>query len=440
MIMVERPGNNPQIRNSGYLIVVIALVTAFFSLSTPAHSQDLYAVSGILVDETAANEVEAKQIGIRQAKRQAFQTLIDRLTLPPGTVSTEYTDPSSTGGQTGLNSPNTSPDASPAPLSHPPIAVPDDDRLEFMLRDVSFQDERFGGGRYLATMTIRFQSAAVNQFLQRNGAAYLAEPSRRTVILPIYRDAGGDQLWSEFNPWLEAWGGLDGGGLIVPFTVPLGDLADITAIDVDRALAIDGPSINAIAARYGAGAVVIVLAAHSADGGILVEISSYGTGWPPAPELLVIGRDDILAGLPPDEASGDATAAAPTAAPTTDDAAGDPLAAYPPVQVLEVAARKTVTALETRWKRANILRFDQQAATLNAHVTLTGIQDWLLIQQALNAAAPIKTWRLSLLAVDHAEVEIDHIGDTTRLNQALSRAAVQLSPNPTGDGWVLSRR
>lgn len=391
--------SRPQIQT---VLFALALIVAG---GASASAQGLYTVTGIEVDETAATEVAAKEQGIAVAKRAAFAEILRRLTPDPATyVATANGDA----------------DASAAPPV-PPV-VPEDERLEFMIRDLSFQDEKFGGGRYIADMTVRYQPQAVNQYLQRSGTPYLAGPSPTAVILPIFRDAQGVMLWSDTNPWLDAWWSLDGAGTIVPYAVPLGDLSDISAIDVDRAISVDAAGINAIAARYNAGAVLIPLATLSPDGAsVLVELSTFGAGWPSGPQLLTFGSPELSAEI--------ATVTPENAAPDADAAR------------LRAAARLTLAAMEARWKIANILRFDQDAETLVARVQLARFEDWLAARSALDAAAPIKTWRLIELSTMTAVVSIDYVGDVARLGQALSRASYTLGQDPEqADTFIMSRR
>lgn len=390
-----------------------------------ARAQDLYEITDIAVDETAGNEVEAKQIGVVNAKRAAFARLLERLTLPPSLSSVEPAIPAEAGVEAAPTvPPETDPAANPsaAPVGLPPI--PEDDRLEFMIRDVSFVEEKFGGGRYLANLTVRFQAAAVNQYLQRSGTAYLGSPSPLAVILPVYRDANGDQLWSETNPWLDAWWRLDGKGTVVPYTVPLGDLTDIGAVDAQRAVAVDAPSINAIAAQYGAGAVMMPIASLTPDGGVQIALSTFGAGWPRDPAVLLFSQADL-------------TVKAIELLAKEEDPTLDPNALD---SQLYAAAALTLSALESRWKAENILRFDQEAASIVAAVDLANLQDWLAVKAALDRTAPIKAWRLSELSVAKAIVEIDYIGDESRLNRELARVALALVPGEEGQAWTLVRR
>lgn len=377
--------------------MVCAVILACIGGSIPVNAQGLYTVSDVVVDERASSEVEAKRIGVLQAKRDAFRAVVDRLTEP------------------GNGGPVFDPATGTVVPAAPVAETPDDERLEFMIRDMSFKDEKFGGGRYLATLTIRFNPEEINRYLQRSGMAYIGSGSPLAVILPVYRDGTGDRLWSDGNPWLDAWSRLESGGTVVPYTVPLGDLMDIGAIDAARAVALDATSINAIAARYSAGAVIIPIASPAEGGGLLVEVSTFGVGWPAEPELLRLTPDHL------DKAESAA-----------DDAKG---------ARFQVAAGLVLEALEKRWKSANILRFDQGGETLRARVQVTGLEDWLSVRTALDTVAPITNWRLAVLAMDHAILDIDYVGDTARLNQALSRVSMGLVEDGGRPGtWTISRR
>ena len=393
-----------------------------------AGAQDLYAVSGLMVDERAESEVAAKQAGIVKAKRKAFRDVLHRLTqrieIRPGADSVAETPSAADGIPVEGNAAMTG-SATPEGA----VTMPDGEHLERLIRDVSFQNEKFGGGHYLAEMTVRFQPEAVNRYLQRNGIAYLGAPSPLAVILPIFRQNGTDLLWTDTNPWLDAWSRLETGGTVVPFMVPLGDLSDLSIIDATRAMAVDSSGINGIAARYNAGAVAIPVAAFAADGAMLIELSTFGAGWPTRPELLRYPREMLAARAEALRAS--------EAPPKKGPHSGSTL--------LHAAASLTLEALEARWKRGNVLRFDQEAETLIARVGLTDLSDWLSVRDSLDSVASIRAWRLSELTIAHAVVEIDYVGDTAQLSRALARQAMVLIsgkevPGEKGDIWLLTRR
>ena len=391
------------------------LATLFFSaLAVPSltTAQDLYAIDTIMVDETAASEVEAKDIGIAKAKQEAFTQLINRLTEVGMAGAVDEQGP--------IEEPTSEPAPAPAlpdgavvTPAPQPITMPDPERLEFLIRDMAIANERFGGGRYLADVSVRFQANEVNRFLQRSQAAYLSSPSPRAVILPLFADAtGAVMLWDETNPWLDAWLRTDGRRPVVPYTVPLGDLSDIGAIDAARLVAVDAAAINAIAARHRAGAVVIPLASLDPTGNIEVEITTYGTGWPAEPERLRLMARELtpLAGaLYEEDTSVSGTELGPQ---------------------LHAAAIEITKLLDRRWKAANMLRFDEEATSLVARAPLTGLNDWLSVRSSLDSISAITEWRLAELNTDYAMVSINYVGDEVRLSQAFARLNLSLLADP----------
>lgn len=424
--MAERPELQQYKRLATSAVASIFLAFAVSVLPDGASAQDLYAVSDIEVDESADSEVAAKQAGIAKAKRDAFRSVLRRLTLP-GAIAGDAAAAPATSASEGIPVDGTTAMADPA-SPQGQVALPDAERLEFLIRDVSFQEEKFGGGRYLATMTVRFHPQEVNRYLQRSGVAYLGAPSPLAVVLPIFRQDGSDILWSDANPWLDAWWRVEREGVVVPYTVPLGDLSDIAAIDAARAVAVDPAGINGIAARYNAGAVVIPIATFGEGDRVLVELATFGAGWPGQPELLTFSREALTARA---DALRD-----PDAPPPADESE-----LYAEPVLLHAAASLVLDALDSRWKQANILRFDQDAETLTARIGLRGgLSDWLSLKGALNSIAPIKTWRLAELATGHAVVEIDYVGGTDRLNQALARRSMTLVPGEEGEDWQMLRR
>jgi len=109
--------------------------------------------------------------------------------------------------------------------------------------------------------------------------------------------------------------------------------------------------------------------------------------------------------------------------------------------VLLGASSLILDALDQRWKRENILRFDQDTESLSAEVNLRNLEDWLSVRSVLNTVPPIREWRLLELTTTKAVLDIDYVGDTTRLTQSFARSAISLVPGDDGpeDRWMLLR-
>lgn len=371
------------------MLVLFAFAGVVFAVNI-AVAQDVFAVQGIEVDETAGNDADAKKQGVAVGKRVAFARLMARLLVPEdlGRV--------------------------------PEIS---DERLEFMLRDVAIEEEKFGGGRYLGTLSVRFGPDAVREFLRRAKLAFAETPSRPMVVLPIARGPSGDVLFQDTNPWLDAWASLPPRDGLVRFIPPLGDLADMAAVDAARAVAGDIPSLSAIARRYDVGAVLVaILTLRLGTDDVeqaTVTLTAYGPGWD--------GRSfsGEYSDIPPVSETPDAFEASEDLTPRQ--------------KFLIRTAGNVADALELAWKRENLLRFDLGSQSLSVVAPISGLSDWLLVRQGLMSAAPISDVTLSSLALDEAKAEITFVGQPDRLATALAQKGLAFAPSEDGAYWTVTR-
>ena len=126
-----------------------------------------------------------------------------------------------------------------------------------MVQDFSVAGERTSSVRYLADLTFRFRPSAVRSYLQQQGVAFAETRSKPVLVVPIYGAAGQAVLWEEPNPWRATWATREPDDGLVPLSVPLGDLNDVSSIDAEQALDGDRARLSALARRYGAEDVLI---------------------------------------------------------------------------------------------------------------------------------------------------------------------------------------
>lgn len=373
---------------------------------------DVYTVSRVAVDATGADEVSAKQAGVAGAKQEAFATLFERLTVAR--------------------------DADRLPQLSP-------DRLEFLIRDVSFDAEKFGGGRYLAELTIRFQPDAVRALLRREGVAYAETEARPLVVVPVWRALGGAAvLWSGPNPWLDAWMAAPPPEGLAPLIAPLGDLGDIAAIDVEAALARDQAALAALAAQHGAGGAAVAVAEPAPDGAsVTVAIDVAAPGWSPV---------SVVTSFPPEppasavgEPVGPSDSADTAGAPDSADTAGAPDSeaaggeADPETALYRAAVDGVADLLEEAWTRDNLLRFDLGATVLTLSAPLTGIDDLVAVRRGLEASAPVKRVALARTTIREAAFEVEYVGDIYQFQNALLQNGLTLSLTEDASAWSLRR-
>lgn len=351
-----------RVLRTGVLLVLAMLCVAV----GPAVAQgvgDAFTVKGVEVDVTAPNPQAAKDQALADGQRQAFRLLLERLTQPA-----DHT------------------------------RLPKADGTQYV-RDFSVDHERSSATRYIATLTVRFNAAAVKKLLQGAGIAYAEPRSRAIVVVPVYK-AGADQavLWDDPNPWRAAWASLDGG--LVPLVVPPGDLGDVQAISTEQALAGSSEAMQALGTRWRS-PDVLVAAASLAPNGRDIDVALHANPGTPKP------FDTLSYRL----------------------AEGEGLDA-----MLLRAARDISRAIDTVHKQPNLLQFDR-AGSLSTLVPLAGIEDWLMVRDRLGRVPQVRRWELVSLSRSEAALVLHIVGEQEAVIGALANAGLRLE---WGDGfWTM---
>lgn len=282
--------------------------------------------------------------------------------------------------------------------------LPKADALAYV-RDYTIDQERSSSTRYLATLTVRFNPSAVKKLLREAGISFTDARTRPVVVIPLLRMADRSLLWDDpnagpTNPWRAAWAGLDGGGL-VPLAVPAGDAVDQQTLTAEQAAAGDVVRLAAEGARWHTSDVLTVAGTLSADGRRL-EVT--------------------LSGLPGTPRPFDSVAYDLKAGETAD-------------QLMSRAARDIARAVDTGYKQANALNFDQ-STTLSAIVPLAGLDDWLAVRDRLSRVPQVRSFEVVSLSRAEAALVLHVVGDQDKMRTALANAGLSLD---WGDGYWTMR-
>src|SRR5882724_829159 len=119
---------------STILVVLLTAVTG--GASAQIASGNSYTIGGVDVDVTAADAIQARQQGIREAQRKAVSLLVERMVAPEDRAR---------------------------------VPQVDNARLEGMIRGVEFARERSSANRYIATLNVVFSAEPVNAWLREGG-------------------------------------------------------------------------------------------------------------------------------------------------------------------------------------------------------------------------------------------------------------------------------
>jgi Uncharacterized protein conserved in bacteria (DUF2066) len=336
------------------LTVLLAfLATAPFSARAQG-ALDTFTVRDVDVDVTAPNVTAAKNQAIADGQRQAFQMLLERLT---------------------------------SPADH--ARLPKVDGANFV-RDFAIEQERSSATRYLATLTVRFNPAAIRKLLRDSNLSFTETRARAIVVVPVLKAQGKLVLWEDPNPWRTAWTALNGGGL-VPLVVPPGDVADIQTITAEQALAVDVEKLTAEGARWHSGDVLVAAAALSADGRHL-DVSL--TGLPGTPKPFETVAYDLQSGETAD-------------------------------QMMGRAARDLGHALDAGYKQTTMLQYDKSEA-LSTIVPLSGLDDWLAVRDRLGRIPQVRSYEVVSLSRAEAALVVHVAGDPEKARNAMADAGLRL--------------
>lgn len=331
---------------------VLGLALLFFATGNAARAADVFTITGISIDATAETATLARNAAVAEGERRALEILLRRLALQE--------------------------DWSLLPAVDAAMA-------EGMVRSFQVANEKRSATRYLATLSVRFQPAAVRNIFTARSIPYSESRERTAVIVPILTDETGDRLWDEGNAWTSAWAGTDLDNILTPMVAPLGDIGDMTTLSVEQALGGDRPALSNLATRYGADRVMVAHAqTGDTPGSLRVRVVTYPVG----------------------DGSAKTWSGSESNAPSLQTAA------------YRLAGR-FVDATQAEWKRASTVRFAERAV-LSASVAYESIGEWQTIRNRLNQIPLIQDVTIVAISTEGAQVELDYVGgiDTLELNMA----------------------
>ncbi len=348
--------------------LVMALQTPF----TTAAMADVFEVQGVPVDVTAETAAKARGQALARGQDEAFRRLLERLTL------------------------NEDAERLPEPGS---LEV-----TEFV-SDFSVSGEKTSSVRYLAKMNVRFKPAPVRDLLRSQGIRFAETTSKPVLVLPVLQSASGAQLWEDGNTWRRAWNLRQAGEGLVPLALPLADLADISAVNVDQAVRGDVDRLTGLAVRYNAGDTIVSFARLGlAPGstGRRVEISStrFSARHDPMTDLVSFNQQ-----------TGESEEA-----------------------LLVRAADAVASRLEEDWKIENLLVHDGQGVSA-VTVPISSLKDWLDVKRRLGAVSVVRSLDLVLISLDEVRINLHYVGAPEQLQTALGQADLALVRED--EEWVL---
>jgi hypothetical protein len=197
----------------------------------PARGQDLYTVSGVHVDASAASSSEALNVAIEQGRPKAWQILYRRLTREEDWARQPALDPTT---------------------------------LVRLSRGYVPMNERRSTTRYVADVTYEFNPEAVSRVLRDANIAFTQAASHRILLVPMSPGYNN-------GPWAQAFMAPSLRDPLVPFSLPAPS-DDLSQLDFDNA---SWDDVSQAAGHVSATEAALVQFVY-ADGKVTVNIRRLG--------------------------------------------------------------------------------------------------------------------------------------------------------------------
>jgi hypothetical protein len=205
---------------------VLAAAAGFGGATAQVASGNTYSIGGIDVDVTAADAIQARNQGIREAERRAVKLLVERMVAPEDRAR---------------------------------VPALDDRRLDSLVRGVEFAKERTASNHYVATLNVVFSAEPVNAWLGEVGVHVVETVARRALVVPLWKDRNGVEPLDDRNAWRDAWAALDTSASAVPLTVVRGDQLDQNELSVEEAFVGDVSALSRLNERYHSPTIIVAI-------------------------------------------------------------------------------------------------------------------------------------------------------------------------------------
>ncbi|MGI9481859.1 MAG: DUF2066 domain-containing protein [Hyphomicrobiales bacterium] len=348
---------------------VVACAAFLMCAGAPKLLADVWTVSGVEVDVTAENAPQAKVIAIGEAQIIAFRRLVDRVVPTKSSARLKKLKPETIGR---------------------------------LMAGLSIEEERVAPKRYIAKLSIRFLQNKTKSLFSQYGARFAEQQSEPVLLIPVWLDPDGADMWGKENPWRMGWDALDLKNALVPAILPVGDETDQAAITAADAVNGNWNKLEALRIRYGAASVIVIAAEPKSDislRGVMFGSSPVGNV---AYDQTFSGEDLETAGV--------------------------------------AAARAFNLAVQDRWKNENLVTYRQSSETASANVLklavpLRSMAEWNIMRSRIQATTGVGRIDVNSLSARGAVISVAFAGSLNELRNSLYQTGFSLQQ--VGGTWVL---
>jgi hypothetical protein len=269
--------------------------------------------------------------------------------------------------------------------------------LQRLVRNFTVSNERRSTTRYTADITYFFNPAAVARVLRTANIAYAQSTAHRFLLLPM------SPLYARGSQWTNAFVAPRFADALVPFTLPIGDALDASALahlDFNSATWLD---VADVAERvHATEAVLAMVSIETSQRKLQITLKRIGIGAAPMQTTIEVPYYQT------------------------------PYSAFP------TAADATMSAIAEMWKQRSAVDYSQKG-TITVDVRAGSLDQWSAIQAQLATVANITSVRVEAMDIGEARITVGYLGTLDQLREGLAQSNLQIvnsSPDNSGE-WTL---
>ncbi|MBR5130818.1 MAG: DUF2066 domain-containing protein [Alphaproteobacteria bacterium] len=222
----------------------------------------LYDVSSVFVDVEAENAVRAKEAALSEAAVLAFPKLLEKIVLRDGFKVyidiPKESDKKIEGEEKKVSQEDVSRQFEPLVEAPENGVVITPDEISGFVQGMSVAKEKNTSTRYMADVTVRFNSKEIQTYLTQRQIPFLSKEPPQMIIVPIFRENQNVMVFDEESPLFSSLKENIPTSELHTFVVPRGDMVDISAIVPDVLGGTNYVSLDVLRNKYKTKMVLIV--------------------------------------------------------------------------------------------------------------------------------------------------------------------------------------
>ncbi|WP_321391056.1 DUF2066 domain-containing protein [Emcibacter sp.] len=324
--------------------------------ATPEREARIYTIYDTMVDQTSRTVNEARRVALLNGQREALQKLFEKILRPEDLTKLPYFD---------------------------------DRQVRELISGFEIMNERNSSVRYIATLTVHFSREKIYDILALLQIPFAESLSSPVTILPVLEKDGSYFLWEKDNGWKAHWEQFEGLNNLVPPVVPPSDISSQLLINSWQAY--DGleVKIRDYARKEHLDDLVIAIASLERD--LVSDHYRLALSLRQGLGGQIVYKNNLSSELGEDA--------------LPQDVLND---------LYERAVNATMIYLDNQWREKVLVQFGV-ASRVKVTVRISGLEDWVKIQERLRSVSLIRDFTVDSLALDHASLTIDHSGDLNQL-------------------------